>query len=81
MLAPKTNLFLSQPLEVLPLGHPHRVREDGKWVRRGCFSDCGKYACKHSQLSFSPCSQWAVYPSACTVAAAAAAVAQQGGAL
>jgi hypothetical protein len=46
---------------VAPLGHPHRVSEDGKWVQEGCFSDCGKYACKHSQLSFSPCSQWAVW--------------------
>jgi hypothetical protein len=62
-----------QPLQVLPLGYPHRVSEDGKWVREGCFSDWGKHTCKHTQLSFSPCSQWTVCPAACTAAAAAAA--------
>ena len=30
--APRTNLLLSQALQALPLGHPHRVSEDGKWV-------------------------------------------------
>jgi len=65
--APRTSLSLSQPLQALPLKHPHRVSKDGKWVREGCFSDSGK----HSLLSFSPCSQWAVCPAACTAAAAA----------
>ena len=65
--APRTSLLLSQPLQALPLGLPHRVREDGKWVRAGCFSD---WACKHSQLSFSPCSQRAFCPSAYPSAAA-----------
>jgi len=31
--------------------------------------------CKHSQLSFSPCSQWSVCPAACTATATAAAAA------
>jgi len=39
LLAPRASPLLSQPLHALPLGHPHRVSEDGKWVREGCFSD------------------------------------------
>ena len=31
--APRTSLLLSQALQALPLGHPHRVSEDDKWVR------------------------------------------------
>jgi len=38
------------PLQALPLGHPHRTSEDGKWVREGCFSDWGKHKCKHSAV-------------------------------
>ena len=34
--APRTSLPLSQPLQALPLGHPRRVSEDGKWVRESC---------------------------------------------
>ena len=37
--APGTSLLLLQALQALPLGHPHRVCEDGKWVREACFSD------------------------------------------
>jgi len=33
--APRASLLLSQPLQTLPLGHPHRVSEDDKWVREG----------------------------------------------
>ena len=47
-------------------------------VREGRFSAWGKLTCKHTQLPYSPCSQWAVCPSACTAAAAAAA-AKSGG--
>jgi len=35
----RTSLLLTQALQALPLGHPHRVCEDGKWVREACFSD------------------------------------------
>jgi hypothetical protein len=31
--APRTSLLLSQALQAHPLGHPHRVSEDDKWVR------------------------------------------------
>jgi len=31
--APRASLLLSQALQALPLGHPHRVSEDGKWGR------------------------------------------------
>ena len=37
--APRTSLLLSQALQALLLDHPHGVREDGKWVREGCFFD------------------------------------------
>jgi len=67
--APRTSLLLSQ---ALPLGHPHRVKEDGKWVREGCFSIEGSTRAS-TQLWFSPCSQCTVCPLACTAAAAAAA--------
>jgi hypothetical protein len=45
--APRTSLLLSQALQALPLGHPHRACEDGKWVREGCFTDLRDVACKH----------------------------------
>jgi len=32
--APRTSLLLSPALQALPLGHPHRVSENDKWVRR-----------------------------------------------
>jgi hypothetical protein len=41
-------LLLSQPLQALPLGHSHRISEDGKWVREGCLSDWGKHTCKQA---------------------------------
>jgi hypothetical protein len=43
MHAATTSLLLWQPLKVLPLKHPHRVSEDGKWRRKGCFSYSGKH--------------------------------------
>ena len=40
MHAAPTSLLLTQPLQALLLGNPHRVSEDGKLVRgEGCFSD------------------------------------------
>ena len=60
--APRTSLLLSQ---ALPLGHPHRVKEDGKWVREGCFSIEGSTRAS-TQLWFSPCSQCAVCPLTCS---------------
>jgi len=77
--APRTSLLLSQALQALPLGHPHRVsKEDGKWVREGCFS-IEKSTRASTQLWFSPCSQCAVCPLACTAAAAAAAATAKSG--
>jgi len=67
--APRTSLLLSPALQALPLWHPHRVSEDDKWVRRLLLEGS---TCASTQQWFSPCSQWAVYPSACTTAAAAA---------
>jgi len=62
-------LLLSQPLNALPLGHPHRVGEDGMWVREGCFSDLRE---AHMQAltdkSISLCSQWSVCPAAAAAA-------------
>jgi len=36
---PRASLLLSQALQALPLGHPHRVGEDGKWLKESRFSD------------------------------------------
>ena len=65
LLAPRASLLLSQPLQTLPLGHPHRVSEDAKRVA-SLIEECTK-------LSFSPCRQWSACTAACTAAAAAGA--------
>jgi len=64
LLAPRASLLLSQPLQTLPLGHPHRVSEDAKRVAP-LIEECTK-------LSFSPCRQWSACTVACTAAAAGA---------